>query len=136
MKLNFNFLKKKFDIYTDGSHKGKWGSWAYVIVHKNKIVYEASGRVRKTNSHRMEFQAAIEALSYLKPGTLACLHSDSKVLIDSALDPESRPQVNADQSEKIDELSSMHYISWKWVKAHSGIPFNERCDQLCMAARL
>ncbi len=135
MKFKFNFLKKKFDIYTDGSHKDKWGSWAYVIVHKNKIIHEASGRVRKTNSHRMEFQAAIEALSYIKPGAWACVYSDSKILIDSVLDPGNRPQVNIDQSHQIDQLISKREISWKWVKAHSGIAFNERCDQLCTAAR-
>ena len=28
-------FRKKIDIYTDGSHKGKWGSWAFVVV-KNK----------------------------------------------------------------------------------------------------
>ena len=133
--MRLKFFSKKFDIYTDGSHKGKWGSWAFVIVYKNKIIYEACGRQRKTNSLRMEFQAAIEALSYLAPGSTACVHSDSKILVDSALKLMLQPDAHQDQIEKINHLSSLNQITWKWVKAHTGIEFNERCDQLCLTAR-
>lgn len=122
-------------IYTDGSHKEKWGSWAFVVVRNHKIINESSGRVRKTNSHRMEFQAAIEALTYLSVGSTAILHSDSKVLIDCFNPPHERPAVNADQLEQLDALLLDRNITWKWVKAHSGIKYNERCDELCILAR-
>lgn len=137
MKLKdlVQIFRKKFDVYTDGSHKGKWGSWAFVVVQNNKIIHEASGRVRKTNSHRMEFQAAIEALSYLKKSSKVRVHSDSKVLINSLTKPSGRSAVNADQIEKLNQLSSYHKISWTWVKAHSGVQFNERCDELCAQTR-
>lgn len=131
----FRLFNRKLDIYTDGSHKGKWGSWAFVIVRNGKAIYEASGRVRKTNSNRMELQAAIEALTYLKPGSKACLHTDSRILINSMLSPEMRPKVNLDQLQQLDLLACRHQISWKWVKAHFGIEHNERCDQLCIEAR-
>lgn len=130
-----HLLDRKLEIYTDGSHKGRWGAWAFVVVKNNKIIFENSGRIRKTNSHRMEFQAAIEALSYLKTGSQAFLYTDSRVLIQSALQKHSRPSVNSDQVELLNQLSSTRQISWKWVKAHSGIQFNERCDQLCISAR-
>lgn len=128
------FNKNKFEIYTDGSHKGKWGSWAFVIVKKGRIIHEAWGRERKTNSHRMEFQAAIEALSYLKNKSVITLYSDSKILID-CFDQNERPSVHQDQIEKLDQISAQHKISWKWVRAHAGILYNERCDQLCVQAR-
>ncbi len=128
-------FQSQIHIYTDGSHKEKWGSWAFVVVKNNKITHESSGRVRKTNSHRMEFQAVIEALTYLRKGSAACLYSDSKVLIDCFVFPHERPAVNADQLEQLDALLLDRKITWKWVKAHSGIQYNERCDELCILAR-
>lgn len=83
----------------------------------------------------MEFQAAIEALTYLKKGAYACLYSDSKVLIDCFNPPQARPAVNADQLEQLDALLLDRKITWRWVKAHSGVRYNERCDELCILAR-
>lgn len=128
------FRSKALSLYTDGSHKGKWGSWAFVVVQNNRIIHEASGRVRRTTSHRMEFQAAIEALNYLKPGQEVDLFTDSKILLDCAVHDE-RPRINPDQSEVLFELLKKHKINWNWVRAHSGNEFNERCDQLCIQAR-
>ncbi len=121
-------------IYTDGSHKGRWGSWAFVVVKNNKIIHEASGRDRRTSSLRMEFQAAIKALSYIKPGSKVQLYTDSKILIDCAVQDE-RPLANADQAEILDQLIQRSHIQWNWVRAHSGNVYNERCDQLCIQAR-
>lgn len=129
------FYKTGIDIFTDGSHKGKWGSWAYVIVCKDKVIHESCGRKLKTNSHRMEFEAAIEALSFLKESSKINLHSDSRVLIKALTEKALRPAANADQIQKLHELKSRHEITWKWVKAHSGVRHNERCDQLCREAR-
>lgn len=131
-----NIFKSEVHVYTDGSHKGKWGSWAFVVVQNNKIIYEASKRVSKTNSNSMEFQAAIEALNYLKPNVKACIFSDSRVLIKAVTSTENRPRANADQIKSIDELLVGRNVTWKWIKAHSGIQFNERCDELCITARV
>ncbi len=127
--------KNKLQIYTDGSHKGKWGSWAFVVVRNDCIIHEASGRQRYTDSHHMEFQAAIQALSYLKNGTYANIYSDSKVLINCATKKRQRTPVNREQVQLLDQLLLKNNISWIWVKAHSGIIYNERCDQLCIKAR-
>ena len=123
-------------IYTDGSHKAKWGSWAFVIVLDGAIVHEASGRTRYTNSLRMEFHAAIEALSFLKPKSHGILFSDSRILINAVNNPLKRPAINSDQMETILKLSSDKQLNWSWVKAHSGNVFNDRCDELCTQARL
>lgn len=129
------FFQKPLEIYTDGGHKGKWGTWAFVVVSRDKIIHEASGRQRRTNSHRMEFQAAIEALQYLPVGTKASIYTDSRVLLNSVTKKTKRPAVNSDQTETLDKLLSKHKITWKWVKAHSGFLYNERCDNLCIMAR-
>lgn len=124
-----------FDLYTDGSHKGKWGAWAFLIVKNGKIIHEGSGRERKTNSQRMEFQAVIEGLKYFSANTNIHVYSDSRVLLNAVVDKNKRPVMNSDQLEKLDQLSLKHQISWSWIRAHAGHLHNERCDQLCALAR-
>ena len=83
----------------------------------------------------MEFQAAIEALKFLKKGARADFYCDSKVLIECFNSSQSRPRVSAEQLQEIDSLLFDRVISWNWVKAHSGVIYNERCDELCVLAR-
>ena len=127
--------RKSVEIYTDGSHKGRWGSWAFVVVKNEKIIFESSGRERKTNSQRMEFQAALEALKYLPAKSRAVINTDSKVLLDCFTEARKRVAANQDQVEVMDQLLLQHNISWRWVKAHHGNVYNERCDVLCSVAR-
>lgn len=139
---------KIFEVYTDGSHKGRWGSWAYVILKNGVVITEASGRVLKTGSTRMELQAAIEALQFLPAGAKANVFSDSRILIDAMtlkmdmwqkqgwLNKSKRPVPNADQIQILQKLCREKKIIWKWIKAHSGLKYNERCDLLCTHARL
>ena len=83
----------------------------------------------------MEFQAAIEALKFLKKGAQADFYCDSKILVDCFNPCQIRPHISADQLRTIDALLINRNISWNWVKAHSGISYNERCDELCIQAR-
>lgn len=131
----FKFFQNHFDLYTDGSHKAKWGTWAFVVVQNGKVIHESSGRERKTNSQRMEFQAAIEGLKYFSTSAKIDVHTDSKILLNAVVDRSKRPVMNSDQLEKLDQLNFRHQISWSWVRAHSGNLHNERCDQLCVLAR-
>lgn len=130
-----NISPPQLEVFTDGSHKGRWGSWAYVVVCGNEVLNENSGRERKTNSHRMEFQAVIEALKKLPENSVATIRTDSRELIKTFTKPRKRPAANADQIQQLDSLLLRHKISWEWIKAHSGKPHNERCDSLCIAAR-
>jgi ribonuclease HI len=129
------FFKTSLEIYTDGSQKGKWGSWAYVIVKKNKILKENSARILKSSSNEMEFQAAIEAIKNLPERSVATLYSDSKILIDTLQNKQDGPKNQSLQIQTLKELCLKHQLTYQWVKAHSGHIFNERCDQLCLNAR-
>ncbi len=82
----------------------------------------------------MEFQAAIEAISYIPAGSRVQLYSDCKILIDCAVNDE-RPLANTDQAEILSQLIRRNHIQWDWVRAHSGNAHNERCDELCIQAR-
>lgn len=139
------------EIYTDGSDKGRWGSWSFLVLRDGRIVSEASGRERQTDSNRMEFQAAINALEFLPmiagPGRHeVTLHTDCKILIENIekfpaweaanwLRDSGLPVANADLFRKLHALNQSHDIQWNWVRAHAGHPMNERCDELCRIAR-
>jgi ribonuclease HI len=136
-------LKNKLEVYTDGSHKGHFGAWAFIILSKGKVLLEVSGRVEKTCSNRMEFQAAIEALKALPKKSHAIFYSDSRILVDTMtlwksdwkqygwIKKNGRPIPNVDLIIELDFLSSSHELEWKWIRAHAGITYNERCDELC-----
>jgi ribonuclease HI len=144
------FRGVSFEVYTDGSFKNGWGSWAYVIVRQKRVVRENSGRASKTNSLRMELRAAIEALgslreaqnlgsgaSFSRSRDSVSLFSDSRTLVDAMQAgkevSESRP--NADLLNALLQLSREFRVEWRWVRAHSGQIYNERCDELCVLAR-
>lgn len=136
-----------FEIYTDGSAKEGRGAWAYVLVSGRRgvfassqtVVREDSGTVRKASSNPMEFRAAIEALKSLGVATTATLYSDSRILIDTMTvwqgNAELRPRGLEAEIAELDQLVSQHNITWKWIRAHAGHEFNERCDFLCIQAR-
>jgi ribonuclease HI len=140
------FPPAKLSIYTDGGWKKGMGSWAFIVVSDTRILHESWGRVRKTGSNRMEFQAAIEALKWLPKGTQATIHSDSQVLVEGLTKKWKRwkaddfmkgphPLFNRDQLVTLDQLLEDRKVEWKWVRAHSGHFANERCDELCVQAR-
>lgn len=82
----------------------------------------------------MEFQAAINALTYLPERAEAKIFTDSRVLI-NAVNKSKLPAAYEDQIKIIQLLSENKFIQWQWVKAHSGVTYNERCDELCIQAR-
>ncbi|MFN8790773.1 MAG: RNase H family protein [Bdellovibrionales bacterium] len=125
---------KAIEIYTDGSSKDGFGSWAYVISKRGKLLLEKSGRVRGANSNTMEFQAALEALRSLSQDSKITLYSDSKILVDAMIWGDG-PRAHQDQLDLLLDLAKRHRIQWKWIKAHSGHLLNERCDELCRLAR-
>lgn len=132
--LHFARSFQSFNIYTDGSSKNGIGSWAFVVSRRGKFLWEKSGRVRGAQSNSMEFQAAIEVLSSFEKKLKIILFSDSRILIDAmTLGPQ--PRAHQDQINQLLKLSQKHQIQWKWIKAHSGHIFNERCDELCRAER-
>jgi ribonuclease HI len=133
----FNFIRNysALEIYTDGSSKNGFGSWAYIISRRGKCMVEKSGRIRRANSNVMEFQAAIEALNSVPVNSKVTLFSDSRILVD-AMRYGSGPDAHQNQIDILMDLKRKHNIKWQWIKGHNGNKFNERCDELCTLARL
>jgi ribonuclease HI len=135
-------------IYTDGACEPNPGSGGYgvVLVHPKKRA-EISGGFRLTTNNRMEIFAAIAGLEFLKQACKVTLHSDSQYLVDALTKGwveswkrkewwHSRTErvPNRDLWERLLALCGQHQVEFRWVKGHAGVPENERCDQLAMAA--
>ncbi|WP_020529531.1 ribonuclease HI [Flexithrix dorotheae] len=132
--------------YTDGASSGNPGPGGYgtvLISKKHNLRKEFSGGFRRTTNNRMELLATIVALEALKvEGTEILIYSDSKYVVDSVekgwlWNWEKKGfsgKKNVDLWQKFIKLYRKHKVKFKWVKGHAGIPENERCDELAVAA--
>lgn len=140
--------KPKVIIYTDGACEGNPGRGGYGVVmlwgEKRK---ELSGGFQRTTNNRMELLAVIEALSVLKQPCAVTLYSDSNYVVNAMnkgwvqawqrkgwRNSKNQPTPNVDLWKRLLALCEQHDVEFIWVKGHSGIKENERCDALAADA--
>ncbi len=135
-------------IYTDGAAKGNPGPGGYGTVMMTKMNgknyrKELSEGFRKTTNNRMELLAVIRGLEALKKdGQDVTVYSDSKYVVEAVekgwiwnwQKKGFKKKANVDLWQDFIPLFNRHNIKFKWVKGHAGIPENERCDELAVAA--
>ena len=132
--------------YTDGSSLGNPGPGGYgaILMDTDKMVKkEISQGYRMTTNNRMELMAVIVALEKLKkPKTEIRIYTDSKYVCD-AVEKKwvfgwekkgFKGKKNPDLWQKFLIQFRKHRVSFIWVKGHAGNEFNERADQLAVAA--
>lgn len=135
-------------IYTDGACTGNPGAGGYgaVIIDGDRRE-EISGGYKLTTNNRMEMMGAIAALKSLESKSKVKLHSDSKYIVDAVVKGWAKKwqgngwrrnkkemAKNPDLWQELLDLCQIHDIEFVWVKGHAGIPENERCDRLAVAA--
>ena len=131
-------------IYTDGSAKGNPGNGGYgVVMISGGHRKELSAGFNLTTNNRMELLSAIVGLEHLKKEkTLVTIYSDSKYVVDAvekkwlfAWEKKSfEKKKNPDLWIRFLKVFRKHQVSFVWVKGHSNIKENERCDQLAVEA--
>lgn len=135
-------------IYTDGAAKGNPGPGGYGTVMMTKMNgknyrKELSEGFRNTTNNRMELLAVIRGLEALKKdGQDVTVYSDSKYVVEAVekgwiwnwQKKGFKKKANVDLWQAFIPLFNKHNIKFKWVKGHAGIPENERCDELAVAA--
>ena len=119
-------------IYTDGSclqNPGGPGGWAICIIEDDGNVFIISDGEISTTNNRMELRSVIEALSFCKTNSECTIYSDSRLTINCAVGKWKR-KANLDLWEDFDKLIKNKNIQFEWVKAHSGVKYNEIVDKL------
>jgi len=135
---------KVVKIYTDGSCVGNPGPGGYgTILHYEDHRKAVSGGFRLTTNNRMEIMAAIEGLKLLKFRCNVVVYSDSQYLVDAIMKGwalkwkskrwkrnKKKRALNVDLWKELLELCEKHEVEFVWIKGHSGIWENEKCDML------
>jgi ribonuclease HI len=142
-------------VYTDGACRGNPGpgGWAWAVPGGRF----ASGADRHTTNQRMEITAVLEALRALsavdmssgeRPSAIEVV-SDSTYVVRCFTDrwwegwrrrnwknSKKQPVANRDLWEPLLELalSPDVTVTFRWVKGHSGDPWNDRVDELATLA--
>lgn len=136
-------------IYTDGACSGNPGpgGWGTLVVFEDGSVHEMGGGDRQTTNNRMEMQAAIAALEYLKATGQRQpipLYTDSQYLINGITQwingwkrkgwktASGGAVLNQELWQQLDALNSRQ-IQWTYVRGHAGNAGNERCDAIARA---
>ena len=135
------------EIYTDGACRGNPGPGGWgALLTSGEHVKELSGAEPLTTNNRMELIAVIRALEALKRPSQVRIFTDSEYVRRGITEwvrswkargwktADRKPVKNQDLWERLDALAAGHQIEWRWVRGHSGIPGNERVDQLANEA--
>ena len=132
-------------IYTDGACKGNPGpgGWGVLLRSAEGPEKELFGGDKDTTNNRMELLAVIMALKHIKtPGLSIQVYTDSKYVCD-AIEKKWLFGWKAKGWKKVKNVDlwqtflgqyEIHKPKFYWVKGHSGIKENERCDVLATTA--
>ncbi|MDE1975781.1 MAG: ribonuclease HI [Elusimicrobia bacterium] len=137
--------------FTDGACSGNPGpgGWAAILAWPHGRVTELAGGEAKTTNNRMEMRSAIAVLRAAAEFSGALeVRADSTYVITGITswifgwkrkgwkNSAGDPVLNRDLWEEMDALVSSRgrqRLSWRHVRGHSGVPGNERCDELAVA---
>ncbi len=107
---------------------------------------EIRGGEGETTNNRMELMAVIRALEVLKRPCKVQIHTDSIYVMKGMTEwleqwkkrnwrtAGKKPVKNIDLWQWLEAAMGKHDVEWRWVKGHSGVPENERADELARQA--
>lgn len=143
-------------IYTDGACSGNPGpgGWGTVLYLVDGSIHEMGGGERQTTNNRMEMQAAIAGLSWLRDSgqtSPVAIYTDSEYVLKGItqwiagwkrrgwVNSAKKPVLNRDLWEQLDQVTTEvnktldKPLQWVYVRGHSGNVGNERCDTIARA---
>ena len=133
----------RIEIFTDGACRGNPGKGGWgVMIRSNGLEESLYGGDISTTNNIMELTAAIKALEYIPENSNVVLTTDSKYVMQGITEwiknwkirdwktASKKPVLNKELWKRLDSLTNLHSIEWKWVKGHSGHRENEIADQL------
>jgi len=143
-------------IYTDGACSGNPGpgGWGTVLYLADGGIHEMGGGARQTTNNRMEMQAAIAGLTWLRDRGQTqpvAIYTDSEYVLKGItqwiagwkrrgwVSSAKKPVLNRDLWEQLDQVTTEANktldkpLQWVYVRGHSGNVGNERCDTIARA---
>lgn len=144
MSASTHFAPNMLSVYTDGGCQGNPGpaGWGVVLVSKGRAVLEHSGFIGHATNQVAELVAAIEGLACTPEGAHVELVSDSQYVLKGLSEwrrgwerngfqnSAGKPVANLGHWKRLYALADVRRVVVRWVRGHTGEPFNERCDQL------
>ena len=131
-------------IYTDGAARGNPGHGGFgVVLQSGQHRREISQGYHHTTNNRMELMAVIVGLEALKiDKSNVIIYTDSKYVADAVekgwiygwVRKRFKGIKNPDLWMRFLDIYKKHHVKFVWIKGHSAIPENERCDQLAVEA--
>lgn len=140
-------MTKYVELFTDGACRGNPGPGGWgAIIRFNEHEKCLHGAESMTTNNRMELTAVIRGLSAIKYPCQVKIITDSRYVMQGITEwlaswkrkgwktADKQPVKNKDLWEKLEEEVIKHYVTWEWVKGHSGHPENELADGLANQA--
>lgn len=130
------------EVYSDGSaaeRADRPGGWAWALVRHGAVLITSSGASPRTTSLVMELEAALAGLSEVVSRGWHRTHaveliSDSSIALEVAAG-RFVPRTQVALAERLRAAALESGARTRWVRAHSGHPFNELVDALALAAK-
>jgi ribonuclease HI len=138
-------------IFCDGACSGNPGpgGWGAIVATPDGIVRELGGGSPSTTNNQMELAAAIAALEALHDRRLdTVIYTDSVYVIRGITQwiwgwirngwrtAEGKDVLNKDHwqalSAAVAKRKPFGPLQWKYVRGHTGVPGNERCDEIAV----
>jgi ribonuclease HI len=142
-------------VFADGACSGNpgRGGWGAIIVTPDGRVTELGGYDPETTNNKMELTATIRALDRLRdePGQVE-VYTDSVYVIKGITQwiwgwrkngwksAEGKDVLNQELWKQLSAVIGARSrkfpdgkVEWKWVRGHSGVPGNERVDEIAVS---
>lgn len=126
-------------IYVDGScvrngAKDSSAGCGAVMLDQNRLEIKILAKyLGQVTNQQSEILACAMALAQLGRPCRVEIASDSKYVIDT-MTGRNRMRTNRPFWTRLVEECYGHHITWRWVKGHSGVPFQEVADRLARAS--
>lgn len=133
------------EVYSDGSSliPRKPGGYGWLITLNGCIAHEGGGWLRRADNNDAEvegaYQGLLSAIKLYGRAQTMVICSDSRIILGWLEGSHYfKKEPKNKRFHEIKTLISEFDLNLKtrWIRGHSGNPFNERCDKLATMARL
>lgn len=105
-----------------------------VVVDRNRMEIKLLAKyLGPLTNQQAEILACVKALEELRRPCRVEIFSDSRYVIDT-MNGRNRMKTNRPFWGQLVQKSYGHHVTWRWVKGHDGLVFQEAADRLARAA--